>query len=220
MDIKFFLKKRTRFILYFYEATISPFTKTINDIENERTPYIPRYSEDEEPPFLSEWIDAKSGLEVCGHHVLSMLASSLQLYLKAWVDRLDESHGMTFNVNFKKRGWLHGYYAIFKEVGLDISTCPANLDLIEQILLVRNRVQHPKQLTTVNVSHSERDLKKTLSPYFIRESELTLTSEQENQSWMFPPTISPKKEEIIEAILNIEKFSSWLEAEYWMTKNA
>ena len=85
MDIEFFLKDRIKFIRYFYEAAIAPFAKTMDDIENEVEPYVPSYSEDGEPPFLSEWIDAKSGLETCGHHALSMLASSLQLYLKAWV---------------------------------------------------------------------------------------------------------------------------------------
>ncbi len=220
MDIEFFLKDRAKFILYFYETAIAPFSKTMEDIENEVEPYIPPYSKGGEPPFFTEWIDAKSGLETCGHHALSMLASSLQLYLKAWVDRLDKYHGMTFKVNFKKKGWFNGYCEIFKEMNIDMSLCPANLNIIEQIPLVRNRIQHPERLTTVNVSHSESDMNKYPSPYFVQDSEFLLASDQEGQSWLFPPTISPSKEKIIEAISHVEELCSWLEAEYWAARNA
>ncbi|MBL4680392.1 MAG: hypothetical protein JKY88_06675 [Pseudomonadales bacterium] len=219
MDIGFFLKDRAEFIRYFYVTAITPFIQTMDDIENQVEPYIPSYSEDSEPSFLTEWIDAKSGLETCGHHALSMLASSLQLYLRAWVDRLDRYHGMTFEVNFKKKGWFNGYCEIFKEIDLDISVCPANLDIIEQIPLVRNRVQHPEQLTTVNVSHSKSDLNKYPNPYFVQESELSLAAGQENQSWLFPPTIAPSKEKILGAISNVEQLCSWLEAEYLEARN-
>jgi hypothetical protein len=219
LDIEFFLKERTKFIRYFYETAAAPFVKTMDDIENEVEPYIPPYSEDGEPPFLSEWLDAKSGLETCGHHALSMLSSSLQLYLKAWVNRLDRYHGMTFDVNFKKKGWFNGYREIFSEVGLDISVCPARLNIIEQIPLVRNRVQHPEQLTTINVSHAQSDLDKHPNPYFVQNSEMALASDQENQSWLFPPTISPTKEKILDAITNVEALCSWLETEYWSARN-
>jgi hypothetical protein len=220
MDIEFFLKERTKFVRYFYEIASTPFAKTMTDIENEVEPYIPPYSEDGEPPFMSEWLDAKSGLETCGHHTLSMLSSSLQLFLKAWVDRLDRYHGMTFDVNFKKDGWFNGYCAIFIEVGLNMSECPSNLSIVEQIPLVRNRIQHPNELTTINISHSKSDLNKHPSPYFVQDSELALASEQENQSWLFPPNISPTKEKIIEAIESVEKLCSWLEKEYWAARNA
>ncbi|ERP97083.1 hypothetical protein Q666_16950 [Marinobacter sp. ES-1] len=220
LDIEFFLKDRTKFIRYFYDTAAAPFTKIMSDIENGVEPYIPPYSEDDEPPFLTEWLDAKSGLETCGHHALSMLSSSLQLYLKAWVDRLDKYHGMKFDVNFKKKGWFNGYREIFNEVELNISECPANLEIIEQIPLVRNRVQHPEQLTSINISHSESDLSKLSNPYFVQESELSLAAEQEKQSWLFPPTIAPTKEKIIEAINNVEMLCSWLEAQYWSARNA
>lgn len=220
MDIKFFLNERTTFIRYFYETASEPFAKIMSDIQNEVEPYVPPYSEDGEPPFLSEWLDAKSGLETCGHHAISMLSSSLQLFLKAWVDRLDRHHGMTFEVNFKKKGWLNGYREIFKRVGLDMAACPVNLKIIEQIPLVRNRVQHPEQLTSINISHSKSDLSQHPKPYFAQESELALVSEQDEQSWLFPTTISPTKEKVQDAISNVNLFCSWLESEYWAARNA
>ena len=220
LDIEFFLKERTKFINYFYEVASAPFIKIMYDIENEIAPYIPPYSEDSEPPFLTEWLEAKSGLETCGHHALSMISSSLQLFLKAWVNRLDRYHGMTFNVNFKKNGWFNGYREIFIEFGLNMSECPSNLNIVEQIPLVRNRIQHPQEITTMNISHLKSDLNKHPNPYFVQDSELLLTSEPEDQSWLFPPKISPTKEKIIEAIESVENLCSWLEEEYWAARNA
>lgn len=220
LDIEVFLKDRTTFIRYFYDTATAPFTKIKNDIENGVEPYVPPYSEDDEPPFLTEWLDAESGLETCGHHAISMLSSSLQLYLKAWVDRLDRYHGVKFEVNFKKKGWFNGYREIFNEVELNMSECPANLKIIEQIPLVRNRVQHPEKLTSISISHSKSDLTKLSNPYFVQESELSLASEPEKQSWLFPPTIAPTNENIVEAINNVEKLCSWLEAQYWSARNA
>jgi len=213
VDIEFFLKERTRFVTYFYETAAAPFVNIMNDIENEVEPYIQPYGESDEPAFLDEWLDAKSGLETCGHHALSMLSSSLQLYLKAWVDRLGY-HSVKSDINFKK-GWFNGYREIFNKIELEMAKCPANLEIIEQIPLVRNRVQHPEELTSINISHSKNDLEKYPRPYFIQECELLLASEQEEKSWLFPPTISPTKEKIFEAIRNVEMLCSWLESEYW-----
>ena len=220
MDIEFFLIERTKFIRFFYETASIPFEKIVSDIENKVEPYIPIYSEDDEPPFLSEWLDAKAGLDNCGHHALSMLSSSLQLFLKAWVDRLGRYHGLKFSVNFKKKGWLNGYREILNEVGLEISDCPTNMNIIEQIPLVRNRVQHPEMITSINIAHSKSDLNEHPRPYFVQESELALALELDEQSWLFPPTISPSKEKIYEAISSVELFCSWLESEYWAARNA
>jgi len=101
-----------------------------------------------------------------------------------------------------------------------MEACPANLKIVEQIPLVRNRVQHPEQLTSINISHSEHDLSQHPRPYFVQESELALAAEQEDQSWLIPPTISPTEEAIEEAISNVELFCFWLESEYWAAKNA
>ncbi len=100
-----------------------------------------------------------------------------------------------------------------------MNACPANLDIVEQIPLVRNRIQHPEKLTS-HISYSNSDLNKHPKPYFIQDSELALISDQENQSWLFTPTISPTPEKIMEAISNVEKLCSWLETEYWSARNA
>ena len=66
MDVEFFLKNRTKFILYFYRNATKGFFEIIHAIENEEEPYVPPYSEDGEPPFLIEWMEAQTGLKKHG----------------------------------------------------------------------------------------------------------------------------------------------------------
>jgi hypothetical protein len=101
-----------------------------------------------------------------------------------------------------------------------MSDCPANLDIIEQIPIVRNRVQHPEQLTSIDIALSEKDLNMYPNPYFVKESESSLASEQETPSWLFPQTISPTKEKIVEAISNVEQLCTWLESQYCLGKHS
>lgn len=210
MDIIFFLRERTKFIWYFYETASNPFAKTMTDIEEQREPYIPPYSEDSEPAFMSEWSAAREGLDACGHQALSMLAATLKLFLQMWVARLDRDHGMRFKVK-KKKGLLDAYVEILKEVGLNIESCPADINIIEQITLVRNRVQHPESITTNRISHSQSDLEKHPNPFF---------SDGMTQPHFSLMTVSATKEQIQTAIENVERFCCWLEFEYWNARKA
>lgn len=222
MDIEHFLKSRTAFIRYFYENAVRPFNEIKIAIENKQEPYIPPYSEDGEPPFIEEWMDGEQGVETVGHACISMLSSSLQLFLKSWVTRLENAHGMKFNVNFKKKGWFHGYKQIFNELELPLSQSGANLDLIEQITLARNRVQHPEELTQLRVDHSESDLKRFPKPFFANEAELKMASRDGDGSatWWQRPSVKSSKEKIFKAINQVELLCAWLEQEYWKARNA
>jgi len=222
VDIEHFLKSRTSFIRYFYENAVRPFNEIKIAIENKQEPYIPPYSEDGEPPFIEEWMDAEQGVETVGHACISMLSSSLQLFLKSWVTRLENAHGMKFNANLKKKGWFHGYKQIFNELELPLSQCGANLDLIEQITLARNRVQHPEELAQLGVDHSESDLKKFPKPFFAHETELKMASRDGDGSatWWLRPSVKSSKEKIFKAINQVEVLCAWLEQEYLKAKNA
>jgi len=78
MDVLYFLKERTRLIREYYEHAARPFNEIIRKIEAEEEPYIPPYSEDPEPAFLSEWIEADELLDVTGRCCISMLSASLR----------------------------------------------------------------------------------------------------------------------------------------------
>ena len=67
MEVLFFLKERTKFIQHFYETAGEPFRETMRKIEADEPPFDnPPYSEDGEPPYLEEWIQAEEELEVLG----------------------------------------------------------------------------------------------------------------------------------------------------------
>lgn len=221
LDIEFFLKERTRFIKYYYENGVAPFEKIMFLIESELEPYVPPYSEDSEPAFLAEWIDAQTAFEAVGHTAISMLSSSIQLFLAEWLNQISHSSRVEIEVNFKKNGGLRQCAEIFEKLGMKPNPCPANIDLIEQIFLVRNRVQHPEKITSLRVEHAEKDLRKYPRPFFARESESAfLLKTNKLNNWLFPPTVEATREMVEESILHAELFCSWLDSEYWKCRKA
>jgi hypothetical protein len=88
MDVNFFFNERIAFIRQFYDAASYPFVEKKRKIEAEEEPFIPPYSEDGEPPFLDEWIEADESLQVLGYSCISMLSAALQLYLITWANEI------------------------------------------------------------------------------------------------------------------------------------
>ena len=221
MDIEYFLNQRTSFVRYYYDNAALPFMNIIEAIDKGIEPYVPPYSEDPEPPFLKEWLDAQTALDMVGQTALSMLSSSVHLFLNEWVRQIENNHGVEITVNFKKPGGLLECNEIFSKLGLKPKECESNLKVIEQILLARNRAQHPEQLTSMRIEYTKKDLDKYPKPFFARQSELDLCSEDEDiNSWLLSPAVTPTKENIYEAISQVELFCSWLDTEYWKGKNA
>ena len=215
MDVLFFFKERTRFIKYFYETAEIPFRETIRKIEEEEPPFDnPPYNEDGEPPFMVEWIEAEGALEVLGRTCLTMLSASLQLYLRRWENKLGIHWENGERKRAFKRGFLQGYRTCFEEVlGLSWDQSPANLELIEQIILARNRDQHPEQITTLRVKHAEKDLEKYPHPFFMSETDRKIYDvypEMKSLPWM-NPAVHVSRETLYQAIDETEKLTGWLE---------
>ncbi len=214
MDIVYFLKERNKAALYFYENALKPFLTIVSAIENEVEPFVPVYSENAEPQYLEEWMAAKNGVNGVGLTVASMLASSVQLFLEEWVSRLEGS-GEKYNRKNKK-GWFNAYLKILKEVDANIDECPASIDIIEQLVLARNRAQHPEELTEVDIRHSSKDLEKYPNPYFISEDERKLLETTDmGSSWWLRPKVEFNNKKIEKVISEIESFCVWLDTEYW-----
>ena len=213
MQIDYFLKERTKFIRYFYERATEPFISIINAIEQEKEPYVQSGREDSVPEFQEEWEDASLGMDTVGQTALSMLSSSVKLFLSEWRNRVKKRHGIDCPKNFEQKGWL----CFFKEIQRPINECPAKLEIIEQVILARNRIQHPGDIIMLKVRHCENDLKKYPRPFFADEHELKPPSEKnENfKFWDLAPSVATTKESIFIAISEVESFCSWLEEEYW-----
>jgi hypothetical protein len=94
MNVLFFLQRRIVFIRDFYRDASSPFDERKRKIEASEEPFEPPpYDEGEstEPPFLEEWMEASESLDVLGQMCISMLSSSLRLYLQESVDEIHKT---------------------------------------------------------------------------------------------------------------------------------
>lgn len=214
MEVLFFLKKRTSFIRHFYDRAGKPFEETIRKIEGREPPFDnPPYREDDEPPFFAEWLAADTSRQVLGRACLSMLSNSLHVYFEEWESELGiEIDDRERKRLFKKKGFVRGYKTLFGNVlGIDWSECPADLDILEQVTLARNRDQHPERITTLDVSHSPADIKKFPDPFFVSDQERAILAEADLTliPWLMPP-VDVSRDHLYTAIDNVETLGDWL----------
>ena len=214
MDILYFFKERTRFLRHFYDTAAEPFRETMRKIEVGETPFDNTpYREDGEPPYLDEWVEASEAVEVLGRSCLSILSASLNLYFRTWEEELS----VRWSDGERKRAFQNGYldgYRIYFEAVLEQSweDCPADLALVEQITLARNRDQHPDEIVTMRVSYARSDLNKYPRPFFMNEFDRARLDERElEQAFLINPSLDVSPERLEQAITETERLASWLE---------
>lgn len=195
-----------------YYATASrPFRETLRKIDAAEEPFVPPYSEDSEPAFLTEWLEAREFLEVTGRCCVSMLAASLSLFFRYWEKQLDLSCASVDKDLFKS-GLLPGYRKCFETLsGVNWDACPANLELIEQIVLARNRDQHPEDIWTLGVNHSDKDRERYPSPFFLDDEERSLLNQAGKDARWMSARLHVSSEKLEEAICAVEALANWLE---------
>ncbi|MFM0358829.1 hypothetical protein PQR12_35525 [Paraburkholderia nemoris] len=234
MEVKYFLDRRTRFIRDFYDKSAAPFLEVVKKIEAEEVPYgtPPGYGYDYdgeyvgtgEPAFMEEWQDAQYAIQIQGRACLSMLSASLNLYFKTW------AHELRVMPPKKKKGegWLHAYKsALGDRAGIIWDNSPVRLDMIEQIVLARNRDQHPENITSFDIRHSEDDIKTHPENFFIiSESETEMLralagedpGDGENFRWILTPAVSVDRDKLFAAIDVVERLCGWLEEQFFEAK--
>ena len=181
MDVRYFLERRLTFITQLYERSSNLFIEIKRKIEAGEPPYVPPYSEDGEPPFIAEWIEAEESLQVLGRACISMLSAAFHLYFRTWERELGRPVDDTLKKTFKKHGWFNGYKQHYlKNFGINFEESECNLNLLEELVLARNRVQHPDSISSHSSYYSDDDLEKVPTPFFIdaREAELAESTEQ------------------------------------------
>lgn len=216
MDVLFFFKERTRFIRQFYSTAAAPFSQTMEAIEQGAPPFDnPPYSEDGEPAYLVEWMEASEALEVLGRTCLSMLSPSLHLYFKTWERQLGVHWDDGERKKAFRKGFLNGYLICFEQVsGIVRRDCPADLDLIEQVILARNRDQHPEDITSMRVTHGRVDADTSHHHFFMSEEDRAMFGDREIQSVSFlNPAVHVSREHLFAAISEAEKLAVWLEVQ-------
>lgn len=213
MDVRYFLSRRLEFIRQFYEMSSAPFIERKRQIEAEEEPFVPPYSEDPEPAYLEEWLEAEESLQVLGRTCISMLAAVFHLYFKTWERQIGIPVDASLKGDFKN-GWFNGYKAYFAHhFRIRFEDSPFRLEVLEEIVLIRNRAQHPESITMDSTHFSESDLEKLPHPFFIDENDASLFSEIEEgeRSWLMAPPIRVTAEKLSAALSEVESFAEWLE---------
>lgn len=211
MDVLYFLKRRTRLIRRYYDLAAQPFSEIMRSIEAETADAILCPNESG-PPCLGEWLEAQEMLDLTGRYCVSMLSTSLKLYFMTWKRQLRMTCEKTHAEIFKRDGWVAGYRACFAErLGIDWSHCPADLAIIEQVVLARNRDQHPDHITTPRMTHTEHDLKRHPRPFFISDREAALLDDGDDSRVWMALGVHISQDKLMIAIDNVETLCEWLE---------
>jgi hypothetical protein len=234
VDVHVFLKDRLEFLRQLYQTTSAPYITRKKLIESGEPPYRPPYSEDPEPPFLNEWLEADQSLRVLGQMFISVIAASLQLYFKeslSNIPRLVQSQKVNdlrpvknYKMAFKK-GWLTGYRTYFiEQLDIDFQKSGCDLNILEGLVLARNQSQHPDTISSLDVRHAKYDLKRAPNPFFVNKREIELLSDRQrpsflellgedpSPSFLYAPTINATEEHIETALDEVEKFCAWIES--------
>jgi hypothetical protein len=215
MDVDWFLKERTKFIRQHYASGIAPFETIKSQIESGEAPYEPPYREDGEPPFLEEWLDADASIQVVGRTCITMLSESLKLYFRTWEELLGVNCQPALAQLFKNQGFVTGYKECFRQVvKLDWDECPADLSIVEQVVLARNvAAHHTGHLGgTMSVHYPKGVREKLESPLFLHEYEKRVLDEDQKSVFTFLGSeLVIVKDSLDEALRNVELLVDWME---------
>lgn len=215
MDALFFLTERTGFIRRFYTEGAKGFLEIKHRIDAKLPPYVdlPSYGEGgDDPPYLTEWLEADASIDVLGMACISMLSDTLKIYFRTLEERVIRFSFKSREAAFKK-GFLSAYLGALVEIlDTDWSDCPADLGLIEQIILVRNRAQHGEDLSSFVITHDRATLDKYPRPFFIRDNEISAaTAEDGSLGSLLMPTIKVDGAGLERAIGEVEKLGEWID---------
>ncbi|MBY5415374.1 hypothetical protein [Rhizobium leguminosarum] len=217
MDPAFFLRRRTGFIARYYAAAIAPFREIQRKIDAEESPYKappplfdPEYGE---PPYLEQWIEADEASQVVGWSAVSLLSDSLKLYFKALEQVLQFQLGAEGKTIVKKAGFVAAYRTAIGEIlDTDWANCPVRFDVIEQVVLARNRTQHGDHLSILGVRHDSTTLEKHQNPIFANDNELKMWVDEgaDPDTWI-APQLEITTVSLGTAIVEVEKLAFWID---------
>ena len=233
MDYLHFLRKRTDFIRQFYVEAASPFVERKRKIEQSEEPFDQTHgAEEDEPAFLEEWGEADEAIDVLGQFCISMLSSSLHLYIEEWISELVARAGAkqlsdlgiglpadaTYKVEFKK-GWINGYRVYCAILGVDWTKGPSDLTILEQIVLARNTVQHSTDITSVRARQSEHDATKQPKAFFADALELAMFDRSSIGHFIRPARLNVTQDKLFAALDEVKRFCEWLNAQHPMRRS-
>ncbi|MBY5405906.1 hypothetical protein [Rhizobium leguminosarum] len=212
MDIAYFSKLRTDFIRMYYRESHKPFNDLKAAIEAKEPPFDEppdRYNwEGDEPPYLTEWLEAEMALNVLGYSCLSMLSNSLKLAFQ----NMENVFGFQPTEEERKLfkdGFVNGYKHVLTEIlNTDWSDCPADFAIIEQVVLARNITQHLVDYSGFDAYHDEKTVKKHPRLFFVSGNKTEL--ELEYDAPWFSRRIEVTEADLFKAIDEVEKLIEYI----------
>lgn len=230
MDYLYFLGERTRFIRQFYTDAATPFVERERKIEEGEEPFDPADgAESDEPAYLDEWIETRDALDVLGQSCVSMVSSSLHLYMEEWISELvarvgvkqlaDLGIGVPTDAAYKaefKKGWINGYRVYCAKLGVDWSQGPSDLTLLEEIVIARNTVQHSTDITSVRARQSAHDATKHPRGFFADDLELAMFNRSSIGQFVRPVRLNITQDKLFTALDEVERFCEWLNGQHPM----
>jgi hypothetical protein len=214
VDAVYFLKQRTNFIRYYYDTALAPFKGVQSAVENGKPPFDdPPYSEDPEPAFLDEWMDAEAATRILGITCVSMLSDTLKLYFEALQHRVIAFDFVEPKKNAFEKGFVDAYFSVLGPIlDTDWSDWPVDLSIFEQVVLVRNRGQHPESLSSLGVDYDVNMLKKHPITFFATDEEReTWAAAGDPASLFMMGEIQVTKDRLFAAISEVEKLAEWID---------
>lgn len=213
MDVSYFLGKRLDYIEYYFQTCTDTFLGEMSAIENGAPPYDdPPYSEGPEPAYLEEWLRANDALETLGRSCISMLAKLATQY----VDYLFKRQiGITFDTEaFKKEVKKSGIAPFYRDALLEIypslETANIDFDVIEAVILIRNRDQHEDEFLGNGIKVNTKMTEKPGVLKFVSLQDLS-TFQETQSSWCLPH-ITVNRESFSRAVNSIRDLAVWLDA--------
>jgi len=213
MDVSYFLSERLSFIAYYFDTSSAAFLGEIEAIENGLPPYDdPPWSDDPEPAYLTEWLRADAALNALGRSCISMLAKLVTQYFDHLFKR---QIGITFDTEeFKKQVKKSGIAPFYRDALLEIHPSLAaagiDFDLIEEVVLIRNRDQHADEFLGQGVRQDQKTMRKMREPRFVSMHDLVAFQET-NSEW-FLPHVTVSRESLEQAMDELRKLAAWLDA--------
>ncbi|VVE44067.1 hypothetical protein PHO31112_04307 [Pandoraea horticolens] len=215
MDVGHFLYERVGFIRQLYMTSAATYIERKRLIDAGEAPFEPPYSEDGEPPFLVEWLEADDSLHVLGYACLSMLSDTMKVFFDAWQREARVRDDPSLDKVFKKNGFVQGYRALFeKSLGIRFADSKVDMLLLEQVVMARNRIQHQEYLGSNRPSHSQADLNRLHNPFFMDKQERSLlVREKKNGTsiWLMAPRVSVTGTQLLTVLKEVERFSTWMD---------
>lgn len=216
MDATYFLRKRTDLIRFFYDKGSAPFTTIMAQIDGDLPPFDdPPWEESGEPAYQLEWSEAQTALDLLARAAVSMLADALKLYLQTLERNVI---GFSLPDAVKKRMKKEGYVPVYLEalrfiLDADPADAGVRVDVIEQVVLTRNRVQHGGYLPLITVTHDNATLKKHSRPFFANEQEAENASDAADGEGLsfLAPFVEITHDKLMAAVLEVERLAEWVD---------